>query len=94
MQSITIQFESEVINVKRGTSSRTGKPYEMREQPAIVHGLGRFPSETLITLPDGVDGYKAGHYEVTTPLVLGRYGFDVARDLGLVAIKQPEKKVA
>jgi hypothetical protein len=93
MQSITIQVENETVKVKRGTSGRTGKPYELREQAVIVHGLGRFPCETELTLPDGVDGYKVGHYEVTSPLVLGRYGFDVARDLGLVAIKQPEKKV-
>lgn len=88
--TITIQIEEERVQIKKGTSNRTGKPYEMREQRAIVHGAGRFPVETTITLPDGVDGYAAGHYEITTPLVVGRYGFDVARDLGLVLI-QPAK---
>lgn len=85
--TLTIQIENETIQIKRGTSGRTGKPYEMREQRAIVHGVGRFPVETTLTLPDGIDGYKTGHYEVTTPLVVGRYGFDVSRDLGLVPVQ-------
>lgn len=85
---ITVQIENENVKVKKGISGRTGKPYELREQSVIVHGVGRFPLETSITLPDGVDGYKAGHYEVTTPLTVGRFGFDVSRDLGLVPVKQ------
>ncbi|MDW2981739.1 single-stranded DNA-binding protein [Rhodanobacter sp. KK11] len=86
--TITIQIENENVRVKKGVSGRTGKPYEIREQAAIVHGVGRFPLETSLTLPDTVDGYKAGHYEVTTPLTVGRFGLDVSRDLGLVPIKQ------
>jgi hypothetical protein len=89
--TITVQIESEVVRVKKGVSGRTGKPWEMREQTAIAHGVGRFPVETTITLPDGVDGYKVGHYELSTPLVVGRYGFEVSRDLGLVPVKQAQK---
>lgn len=92
--TLTIQFEEDRIQIKKGTSNRTGKPYEMREQRAIVHGAGRFPIETSITLPDGVDGYAIGHYEITTPLVVGRFGFDVARDLGLVLIQPAKAGVA
>lgn len=93
--TITIQIENEVVRVKKGVSGRTGKPYEMREQSAIVHGVSRFPLETVLTLPDDVDGYKAGHYEITTPLTVGRFGFDVSRNLGLVPAKpQPAKAAA
>lgn len=91
---ITIQIDNETVLLKKGISGRTGKPYEIREQAVIVHGLSRFPVETRINVPDAIDGYKVGHYEVTTPLVLGRYGFDVARDLGLVPVPAKQAKVA
>lgn len=92
--SLTIQVENESVSVKRGKSGRTGKDYEIREQKVIAHGVGRFPVETKLALPDDVEAYKIGHYEVTSPLTIGRYGFDVSRDLGLVAIKQPAAKAA
>ncbi|MDF3983284.1 single-stranded DNA-binding protein [Luteibacter sp. PPL554] len=84
-----IVVENEVVKVKSGTSQRTGKAYEIREQEVIVHGVGRFPVVTKLSLPDGIDGYKAGTYDVTTPLTVGRYGLEASRDLGLVAVKQP-----
>lgn len=92
--SLTIQVENESVSVKRGKSGRTGKDYEIREQKVIVHGIGRFPVETRIALPDDVEAYKLGHYEVTTPLTIGRFGFDVSRDLGLVLVKAPAAKAA
>ncbi len=88
MQKITIQIDNETVTVKEGISKRTGKPYTLREQEAIVHGAGRFPVETMLTLPDAVKGYKVGHYDITTPLVVGRYGFDVSRDLGLMPVTE------
>ncbi|SKB73777.1 single-stranded DNA-binding protein [Luteibacter sp. 22Crub2.1] len=79
-----IVVESEIVKVRKGTSQRTGKPYELREQEVVVHGVGRFPVITKLTLPEGNEGYKAGTYEVTTPFNVGRYGLEVSRDLGLV----------
>lgn len=89
-----IVVETEVVKVKSGTSQRTGKPYEIREQEVIVHGVGRFPVITKLSLPDGNDGYKAGTYEVTTPFNVGRYGLEVSRDLGLQLVKQPARSAA
>lgn len=91
---ITIQVENETVKVKKGISGRTGKPYEIREQAVIVHGISRFPLETTLGVPDDLDGYKAGHYEVTQPFTVGRFGFEVSRDLGLTLIKQPAKAAA
>jgi len=88
---ITLTIENPVIFKKSGTSSRTGKPYIIRELTAVVNGCGRFPQETKISLPDDVEGYEAGVYEVTTPLAVGRFGFDVSRDLGLKLIKPAAK---
>lgn len=91
---LTIKIENEVVSVKKGVSAKNNKPYEIREQSCIVYGVGRFPLETRIALPDNIDGYKAGDYEVTTPLTVGRFGFDVSRDLGLVPIKAAAKQAA
>jgi hypothetical protein len=89
---LSIKIENEVVTVKKGVSAKNGKPYEIREQSCIVYGVGRFPLETRIALPDNIDGYKAGDYEVTSALTVGRFGLEVSRDLGLVAIKAAAKQ--
>lgn len=86
---ITIEIEKEIVKVRKGISSKSGKPFEMREQACVVHGCGRFPIETTLTLPDGVDGYSVGRYELLSPFSVGRYGLEVARDLGLVPAARP-----
>jgi hypothetical protein len=85
---ITLTFESSAVKVKSGKSARTGKDYAIREQLCVAHGVERFPVETRIPLPDDVQPYEPGVYEVTTPLAIGRFGFDVRRDLGLKLVKQ------
>ncbi len=84
---ITITIENNQVFVKSGTSAKSGKAYSIREQECVVNGCGRFPQATRVLLPDGVEGYAAGVYEVTQPLVVGRFGFEVPRDLGLQLIK-------
>lgn len=88
---LTVTFESEQIEEKNGVSAKSGKPYSIREQKCVVNGAGRFPQETRIALPDGVPPYQAGMYEVTQPLSVGRFGFEVSRDLGLKLIKAQAK---
>jgi len=85
--SITITIENAQVEVRSCTSGKTGKPYSIKEQRCIVHGAARFPLETRITLSDDHPGYAVGTYEVTTPFTVGRFGLQVARDLGLVLIK-------
>lgn len=91
---LTLTFESNEIQVKSGRSAKSGKDYYIREQRCVVNGCGRFPQETRIALPDGVEPYVAGVYEVTQPLTVGRFGFEVPRDLGLRLIKQQPTKAA
>ncbi|WP_369929347.1 single-stranded DNA-binding protein [Xanthomonas sp. NCPPB 2632] len=81
--SLQIQIENENVKVREGMSKQN-KPYKMREQDCVVYGIGRFPIQMKLTLPDGIEGYKVGLYDVTTPLNAGRYGLEAARDLGLV----------
>lgn len=86
--ALQIVIEQKNVNVRKGISKKTGNEYTMREQEAVIHGVGRFPVITKLTLPDGVEGYEPGTYEATTPFNVGRYGLEVARDLGLVAVKK------
>jgi hypothetical protein len=88
-----ITIEAKNVSVRNGVSKKTGNAYTLREQEAIIHGVGRFPVITKLTLPDGIDGYEPGTYEATTPFNIGRYGLEVSRDLGLVLAK-PAAKVA
>jgi hypothetical protein len=88
-----IQIENENVKVRNGVSKKTGNAYTLREQEAVIHGVGRFPVITTLTLPDNVEGYKAGTYEATTPFNVGRYGLEVSRDLGLVAVKLAATRV-
>lgn len=85
--SVTIHIENAKVDVRSGVSSRTGKQYSIKEQACIVHGCGRFPQETKLTLPEDHAGYPVGVYEVTTPFMVGRFGLQVARDLGLTLVK-------
>lgn len=89
---LTIVFENNQIDEKKGVSAKSGKPYSIREQKCVVHGAGRFPHETRIALPDDVQPYAPGVYEVTSPLSVGRFGFEVSRNLGLVLTKQQPAK--
>ena len=89
---IQVSIENPTVLKKSGTSARTGKAYEIREQQVVVNGVGRFPLETKIQVPDGVDGYEPGLYEVTQPLTVGRFGFEVPRDLGLKLLKPATKQ--
>jgi hypothetical protein len=86
-----ITIEAKSVSVRNGVSKKTGNAYTLREQEAIIHGVGRFPVITKLTLPDGVDGYEPGTYEATTPFNIGRYGLEVSRDLGLVLVKPAAK---
>lgn len=84
-----IEFQSNEVNVKSGTSSRTGKPYSIREQQGWLHDGGRYPKEIKVNVPDDVAAYAVGFYEVTTPFAVGSYGrLMVNRNLGLTPAKQ------
>ena len=60
---IRIQIESAQMEVRRGTSSRTGKPYEIREQRALLFRDGeQYPDKIKIPVNDGQSAYAPGLY--------------------------------
>ena len=61
--SIVIEIESTKLFTKAGTSQRTGKPYEIREQSALMFKEGeRFPDKIKVTIREGQSAYAPGRY--------------------------------
>lgn len=61
--ALVIEIESTQLKTKSGISSRTQKPYEIREQNALMFKDGeRFPDKIKITIQDGQSAYQTGRY--------------------------------
>lgn len=90
-----ISIESTEVHTKNGTSSRTGKPYSIREQGAYLHTGAKYPVACRIPLGDEQAPYPPGDYEITSPLSVGRFeSLQVNRNLGLVLVKSAGKVAA
>lgn len=65
---LKVSVETEVVDVRRGVSAKTGKPYEIREQEAWMFGFGRdgqpqkHPQKIKLTLDDDQKPYGLGGY--------------------------------
>lgn len=60
---LIIEIESTELRVKTGTSARTGKPYQIREQMAYVHiPPNKYPQPIKVALDDDAQPYQPGHY--------------------------------
>lgn len=66
---LNVTVETTAINVKNGTSAKTGKPYSIREQEAWVQTYGKdgkphpHPQRFKLTLDDDQPGpYECGAY--------------------------------
>lgn len=63
--AIVIEIESTQFTTKKGTSTRTQKPYEIREQAALMFKDGsRYPDKIKLTIPDGQSAYPVGRYSL------------------------------
>jgi hypothetical protein len=81
-----IEILSATVNTKKGTSAKTGKPYEMRDQDAALHDTGaKYPRECKWPLARDQQPYAPGVYVVGNALAVGDFGrLQLARDLVLV----------
>jgi hypothetical protein len=65
---IKIEVKSEFVHVKQGTSTRTNRPYEIREQEAYAFVLDRdgnaqpYPQKVRIMLEKGQFPHPVGTY--------------------------------
>jgi len=65
---LKVTVETQVVDVKSGTSAKTGRPYSIREQEAWAlfyskdGKINPHPTKIKITLDDGQQPYQLGHY--------------------------------
>lgn len=85
--AIVIEIESTQLVTKRGTSTRTQKPYQIREQQALMFKDGsRYPDKIKITIGDGLSAYPVGKYTLhDDSFAVSRFGAVECRPV-LVAI--------
>lgn len=70
-----VEVHSERVNVKEGTSSRTGKEYSIREQQAFVYLNGEpYPQKIKLSLARDQAAYPKGEYELTPEFFVGNFG--------------------
>jgi hypothetical protein len=68
--SIKIEIKSADVDVRNGTSQRTGKPYSIREQVGWGYfvdpkgALYPYPQRVRLTLDEGEEPYKPGTYQL------------------------------
>jgi len=78
---IKITITSAAVHMKSGTSSKTGKPYEIREQEAWAHFIGpdskphAFPTKIMLMLEKQEAPHALGDYYLhPSSIQPGRFG--------------------
>lgn len=62
--SVVIEITSTHVDVRNGTSQRTGKPYSIYEQQAYMHTGEPYPVRIKINLESGQNAYQPGNYDL------------------------------
>jgi len=71
---LKIEIDSEEVTARSGTSERTGKPWQIREQKGFIFLPDcKYPKEIKITLDDDALPYSKGLYTISP------YSFKVGR---------------
>lgn len=85
---VHIEIESVETKVRKGVSKVTQKPYEIREQAALMFKDGsRYPDKIKVNIPDGQSAYPVGKYVLhDDSYQVSRFGNPELRPV-LVAVK-------
>ena len=106
MQNFKIEIVSEDVQVLKGTSRKTGNPYEMHMQTCYLHSPGQpHPDRYEINLRGEVKKINGEDVEVFTPFPKGFYepsekfigvfnGSITVRPLEIVPVKENKKQQA
>lgn len=86
--AIVIEIESPRLTTKKGTSTRTGKEYQIHEQAALMFKDGsKYPDKIKVTVQDGESAYQPGRYVFSDDSYqVSRFGAPELRPV-LVALK-------
>lgn len=92
--AIRIEIENSQILTRSGVSERTGKPYTIREQNALMFKDGeKYPERIKVNIDEGMSAYQPGFYAFADASYgVSRYGAPQLRPV-LVRI-QADKAVA
>lgn len=87
--AIVIEVENAQIVTRAGVSDRTGKPYSIREQQALMFREGeRYPLRIKVILDEGMSAYPPGRYTFSDlSYDVSRYGAPTLRPI-LLPLKQ------
>ncbi|NAZ17939.1 DNA-binding protein [Glutamicibacter soli] len=81
--AIVVEIENAQILTRSGVSERTGKPYTIREQQALMFREGeRYPERIKVTLDEGMSAYQPGRYTLSdASFSVSRFGAMQVRPL-------------
>jgi len=84
-----IEILSAEVQVKTGTSTKSGKPYTIREQAAALHdSRNKYPAACLWQLERDAQPLAPGLYDIDSPLSVGSFErLQMNRDVVLVPVK-------
>lgn len=87
--AIRIEIENSQILTRSGVSERTGKPYTIHEQAALMFRDGeRYPERIKVNLDEGMSAYQPGNYVLSdASFSVSRYGAVQCRPV-LLPVKQ------
>lgn len=79
---IRVEIASSAVEVKSGTSSRTGKSYSIREQECWIHTVDKstlqtrpHPERAVVALEDNQPPYPPGSYTICpSSIYVARFG--------------------
>lgn len=78
---LKVEVSTTMVDVKNGTSAKTGKPYSIREQEAWAYCYDKegkpypHPSKIRVTLDDDQQAYPLGNYIIDpSSIYVDRFG--------------------
>lgn len=76
MIKLSVEVHSAEVQVKSGTSRRTGNPYSIKEQTGYIRiGDAPYPEKMKLTLGDDEPPYQPGIYELNSDsFFIGNFG--------------------
>lgn len=95
---VRVEVVSGAVEIRKGTSKKTGEAYEMRQQEAYLHNGHAYPDRFPLDVPKDSDRnflapYAPGFYTLTPDSVgVGDYGLEIKKfDMKLVRLPEEEQ---
>ena len=97
-QIVRIEIVSGAVETRKGTSKKTGEPYEMRQQEAYLHNGHAYPDRFPLDVPKDSDRqflqpYAPGFYTLAPGSIgVGDYGLEINKfEMRLLRLPEEEQ---